>query len=76
MKEQEEKVAKGKLAHSKAKNVMNGRALFTFNPELFKDADGAGNAADYEEEKQPEEPKADEALFAGEQVDDEDVDFD
>jgi len=29
---------------------MNGRALFTYKPELFEDADGAGTAADYEEE--------------------------
>jgi len=28
---------------------MNGRALFTFNPDAFKDDDNAGDAEDYEE---------------------------
>ena len=36
---------------------MNGRALFTFNPTLFKDDDNAGTALDYEEEKEGEERK-------------------
>jgi hypothetical protein len=48
---------------------MSGRALFTFNPDLFKDAD---NVVDVEE------AKVDSNLFAGEAVpeEDEEVDFD
>ena len=30
---------------------MNGRALFTFNPDLFKDDENAGTENDYEENK-------------------------
>ena len=49
---------------------MSGRALFTFNPDLFKDAD---NVADTNKE----EAKVDENLFAGEAVPEVDeVDFD
>mmetsp|Transcript_9986 Transcript_9986/g.16791 ORF Transcript_9986/g.16791 Transcript_9986/m.16791 type:complete len:85 (-) Transcript_9986:88-342(-) len=84
MKVAEEKAAKGK---QKGKhNIMNGRALFTYNKELFKDDDGAANADDYEEEKEQAEGQktqgkkdtapVDESLFANEQVEDEDVDFD
>ena len=29
---------------------MSGRALFTFNPDIFVDEEGAGAADDYEEE--------------------------
>lgn len=48
---------------------MSGRALFTFNPNLFKDAD--------EEAEPKEEAKVDANLFAGEAVPEEDeVDFD
>lgn len=37
---------------TKGKNsVMSGRALFSFKPELFTDAEGAGGAETFEEEK-------------------------
>ena len=39
------------MSQGKAKNLMNGRALFQYNPDLFTDDAGAGTAADYEEEK-------------------------
>ena len=53
MKAAEEKAAKGK---QKGKhNIMNGRALFTFNKDLFTDDENAVGAADYEEEKEQEE---------------------
>ena len=29
---------------------MSGRALFTYNPDIFVDEEGAGGEADYEEE--------------------------
>lgn len=68
-------------------SIMNGRALFTFNPDLFKDNDmevAKPTTAKDEEEKQAEddgqiEEKAevDESLFQGDNADeDEDVDFD
>ena len=47
MKEEEEKAAKGKstkLKHS----IMNGRALFTYNPTLFQDDENAVDASKYE----------------------------
>ena len=55
---------------------MNGRALFTYNPDLFVDDENA--AADEDLEDIPEEEaKVDTDLFAGETVDaDEEVDFD
>ena len=31
-------------------SIMNGRALFSYNPDLFTDADGAADATAYEEE--------------------------
>lgn len=56
---------------------MNGRALFTYNPDLFKDDDGAAAADIYEEEKEAEPEKVDQSLFSGENAEaDEDVDFD
>jgi len=33
---------------------MNGRALFTYNPDVFQDDENAGTEADYEEEKTEE----------------------
>ncbi len=65
-----------KKAAQKGKNsIMNGRALFTYNPDLFEDEEGA--AAEYEEEKEGEEEKVDESLFGGENAEaEEDVDFD
>jgi hypothetical protein len=61
---------------SKGKNsIMNGRALFSYNPDLFKDDENAGAADDYEEEKQAE--TVDAKLFAGEAInEEEEVDFD
>ena len=55
---------------------MNGRALFTYNPDLFVDDENAAADGDLEEIKE-EEAKVDTELFAGEVVDeDEEVDFD
>jgi len=54
-----------------AKGVMNGRALFTYNPDLFKDDE------DETEKKEEAKTAVDENLFAEEQVaEDEEVDFD
>lgn len=63
------KAAQGRATKKASKGVMSGRALFTFNPDLFKDAD---NVVDVEE------AKVDSNLFAGEAVpeEDEEVDFD
>ena len=52
---------------------MNGRALFTYNPDLFKDEE-MGNE---ETKETKEEAKVDENLFAAEaDANDEEVDFD
>ena len=79
--------AKGK-GKSKALQVLNGRALFNFNKELFQDDENAADAEEYEEVEGEEAKKADEkdvveeskvdqALFAAEAGDlEEDVDFD
>jgi hypothetical protein len=48
MKDEEEKVAKGKGGNRTKNSVMNGRALFTYNPTLFKDDDNAVDASNYE----------------------------
>ena len=55
---------------------MNGRALFTYNPDLFVDDENA--AVDLEDnEENKEEAKVDTDLFAAEEVnEDEEVDFD
>lgn len=50
---------------------MNGRALFSYNPDLFVDDEAA---AGVDELDNKEESKVDQALFAAEEV--EDVDFD
>lgn len=56
MREEElKKVSKGRKAATAggggAKNsIMNGRALFQYNPDLFRDADGAADANAYEEQ--------------------------
>ena len=66
---------------------MSGRALFTFNPDMFVDDEGAGGANDYEEEetKQQESTKVHKDMSAVAEVDEqlfeegdevEDVDFD
>lgn len=54
-------------------SIMNGRALFTYNPDLFVDDDNAAAEADME---QNEEAKVDTELFADEAGADEEVDFD
>jgi hypothetical protein len=70
---------------------MSGKALFTYNPELFKDDENAGEDEDYEESKvetkeenvemQEESKKeeslaeVDKSLFKNETVE-EDIDFD
>jgi len=55
-------------------SIMNGRALFTYNPDLFVDDE---HAAEGDLEEKEEEAKVDTDLFAGETVDaDEEVDFD
>ena len=66
MKSDELKAAQGRATKKAHKGVMNGRALFTFNPELFKDT---------EMEETKEEAKVDAGLFAEEAVPD-DVEFD
>ena len=35
-------------------SVMNGRALFSYNPDLFQDNEMAGGAETYEEQKEGE----------------------
>ena len=58
---------------------MNGRALFTYNPDLFVDDENAVDDKDMEaiEEEKEEEAKVDNDLFANEAADeDEEVDFD
>ena len=68
MKTEEIKAAVGRANKKASKGVMSGRALFTYNPDLFKDKD---------EEVVKEEAKVDENLFAGEAIPEEgDVEFD
>jgi len=56
---------------------MNGRALFTYNPDLFVDDEGNAANLDEIEEESKEEAKVDTDLFAGEaEGEEEDVDFD
>ena len=67
MKSDELKAAMGRATKKKG-GVMNGRALFSFNPDLFKDM---------EIEETKEEAKVDENLFAEEAgAEDDDVEFD
>ena len=70
-------VEKTKKKGTGGKNsIMNGRALFTYNPDLFVDDENAAADGDLEETKE-EEAKVDTEIFAGEVVDeDEEVDFD
>ena len=69
MKAEELKAAQGRATKKASKGVMSGRALFTFNPDLFKDADNVAETK--------EEAKVDSNLFAGEAVPEVDeVDFD
>jgi len=57
---------------------MNGRALFTYNPDLFVDDENAVVESEMEQDAEcKEEAKVDTDLFGAEQVDeDEEVDFD
>ena len=58
-------------------SIMNGRALFTYNPDLFVDDENAAEGDLEEITEDKEEAKVDTDLFAGETVDaDEEVDFD
>ena len=41
-----------KAKKAKGKNIMSGRALFSYKPELFKDDDNAVDEAAYEEEEE------------------------
>ena len=60
-------------ANLKGKNsIMNGRALFTYNPDMFVDDEAAAGAEDFNDE----EAKVDNAMFAAVDEADEDVDFD
>jgi hypothetical protein len=67
MKADEVKAAQGRASKKAHKGVMNGRALFTFNPELFKEA---------EAEESKEAAAVDTELFAQEAPTEEEVDFD
>ena len=68
MRENETNKAIGRATKKAHKGVMSGRALFTFNPDLFKDADNVAEA---------EEAKVDNTLFAAEEANaEEEVDFD
>jgi len=57
-----------KKAAMKGKNsIMNGRALFQYNPDLFVEAD---------EPEKKEEQKVDSDLFQGDGEEEDEVDFD
>lgn len=63
---EEEAATKSKGGKGRAHGIMSGRALFQYNPDLFKDDENAGAAEDYEEaleavEESKEEYKASEA---------------
>lgn len=61
---------------------MSGKALFTYDPTLFQDDDGAADDTNYEEDvteqnqEESKEPDVDETLFAQGADDEEDIDFD
>ena len=72
--------AKGKKDKSQLA-FMSGKALFSYNPELFADDENAADDVDFEEEKPEaaaaaEEVKVDEDLYKNDGGADEDVDFD
>ena len=53
MREEELKKAnkmRGKGAAGGKNSIMNGRALFQYNPDLFRDDDGAADSTAYQEE--------------------------
>ena len=79
------KSSKKGMGKDKNKGIMNGRALFTYNPNMFQDDENAAGEDAYEEEKIGEdgdgavkESQIDQALFAeeGNAELDEDVNFD
>lgn len=90
-KELEERIAaeqaKGKKGDIKNFGLMSGKALFTYDPTLFQDDDGAADDTNYEEDvptettspqnnnEESKEPEVDEALFA-EAGGDEEIEFD
>ena len=85
MREEEIKLAskgKGNIGGAGRKNnIMTGRALFAYNPDLFQDDDNAGGADAYDEEQKEtgkEEVKVavDGKLFGADAGVDEEVDFD
>jgi hypothetical protein len=68
--------AAAKKMASKGKNsVMSGRALFTYQPDLFKDDENAADDNAYAIEEEVKQ-QIDGDLFAGEKVEEEEVDFD
>lgn len=80
----EQEAAKGKKGDKANFGFMSGKALFTYNPDLFQDDEGAADNDNYEEDletnepgvnqEESKEPEVDEALF--QEGADEDVDFD
>lgn len=88
MKQAAESKAKARQLAKGKNSIMNGRALFTYNPNLFQDDDNAIDADNYEEQPEmavgnskPEEKKeetvVDSSLFTADQaVDEEEPDFD
>lgn len=77
MKEAEFSKAKQRAGKVKG-GIMNGRALFTYQPDLFKtEYDDQAEGEVKKESGQIEEAKVDEGLFGGEGAEEEeDVDFD
>ena len=71
MKKAQEDKAFKKAAQKGKNSIMNGRALFTYNPDLFKEEE-----VEEKKELPKEEEKIDSNLFANEEVDEDDVDFD
>jgi len=70
---QEKRAAEAKKAGKSGHNVMSGRALFKFDPNLFVDDEGAYDAKAYdiiEEEKEEEDQKNKEKLYGDDDEDD------
>jgi len=62
---------KGKGGGGKGKSILNGRALFTYNPDLFKDDDAGAEAelAKVSGAKDEEEKEADGQIKENTQID-------
>lgn len=58
MKAEEKKALVDKAARKGKNSIMNGRALFTFNKEIFKDDENAADIEFEDEEEKTEEGKA------------------